>query len=584
MNIGKSTYNAIKRLFYNLRLRDKLFIMFLLVAILPLLVFGYYTQYTMKTELTNQTYAKMSATTAQINTNLESKLEAYTKISTILYLDNMLRYFLSHDYSGDYSLAVDAYQYFNNTINNILTTNPDIRSLTIYSNNNSLPLDGVFIQRLDNEFRQTLIYESLRHSYGNVRFLTRPSESGTPPMFTLTRWLNNYSLNYPYGALTINVLESTIFELMEKESKDKTVMIVDAQGSILSTKDKAMLNRNIAEFISNSFDGSREGRFDDTFLGEKVLVVYNTTKYGWKTISIIPYESFIAKAQAATTKIFTIVLISIGLAALLIYIAARLFTKRVEYLLQMIRRVEREDFNIAMPTLGQDEIGQLGLAFHNMAMQLNSLITEVYKKEIDKKEAEMNVLQAQINPHFLYNILASISSLAIRNGDQRINKMASELAKFYRISLSQGKSVLSIHEEIKLTQHYITIQQVRFDGLLRVYYDIDESVLPCPIVKLTLQPFVENCIHHAIWDDKLGINIIIKAYREGDDLILKVIDDGMGMKQTNTTALPEGDRKASGYGILNVDRRLKLMYGDAYGVTLYSRLGIGTTVEIRIPG
>ncbi|RCW47599.1 sensor histidine kinase [Paenibacillus prosopidis] len=125
---------------------------------------------------------------------------------------------------------------------------------------------------------------------------------------------------------------------------------------------------------------------------------------------------------------------------------------------------------------------------------------------------------------------------------------------------------------------------MRFTDLLRVHYQIEESVLPCPIVKLTLQPFVENCINHAIWDDKLGINIIIKAYREGPDILLKIIDDGMGMRRGNDCELPESGDTLSGYGIRNVDNRIKLLYGDSYGVTVYSRLGIGTTVTIRIPG
>jgi two-component system sensor histidine kinase YesM len=222
-----------------------------------------------------------------------------------------------------------------------------------------------------------------------------------------------------------------------------------------------------------------------------------------------------------------------------------------------------------------------------MSQRLSSLISDVYKKEIDKKEVEMNVLQAQINPHFLYNTLASISSLAIRNSDPRMNKMVTDLAKFYRISLNKGKNQISIHEEIQLTRYYVAIQEVRFADLIRVHYEIEDAVMPCPIVKLTLQPFVENAMNHAIWDDKLGINIIIKAYFEGTDIVLKVIDDGMGMRRQDGGGreLPaSGDTLLSGYGIRNVDNRIKLLYGDSYGISIFSRLGIGTTVTIRIPG
>lgn len=261
-----------------------------------------------------------------------------------------------------------------------------------------------------------------------------------------------------------------------------------------------------------------------------MLVVYNTTKFGWKSISLVPYSSFLTKANKTAKRILIFALISFGLMTLFIYATARQFTKRVDYLVGMIRRIEREEFDLFdIRPLGRDEIGQIGNVLRKMAQRLSNLISDVYKKEIDKREAEMNVLQAQINPHFLYNTLASISSLAIRNSDQRMNKMVTDLAKFYRISLNKGKNKLSIHEEIQLTRYYVAIQQVRFGELIRVHYQIEESVLPCPIVKLTLQPFVENAMNHAIWDDTLGINIMIKAYRDGHDIILKVIDDGMGM-------------------------------------------------------
>ncbi|CAN7735960.1 sensor histidine kinase [Paenibacillus sp. LjRoot153] len=575
MNIVKWFHN---KLFSRIRLREKLFIMFFFVAIIPLLSFVYYSHQTIKRELTDQTYANMATSLEQINLNLESKLDAYSKISSTLYMDNILRAYLIRDYSEDMGLFVDAYQYFNNTIKNVLTTNPGIQSLTVYTRNQTLPADNVYIKRWDSKFEQSHVYLSLANTFGDIRFVTQQTESGGIPTITLARLLN-YD-KYPYGILTINIPESDIYSLMAQESEDKSIFIVDAEGNIISSKDKRMLNMNLKSFIRDEFSESLEGKFNDRFNGENVFVAYNTTKFGWKIVSVIPYQSFMAKAQAATARSLTIALLNIFLSALLIYTASRIFTKRVEYLLKMIRRVEKEDFNVNMKSLGHDEIGQLGFAFNKMAKRINKLITEVYKKEIDKKEAEMNVLQAQINPHFLYNTLASISSLAIQNGDMRINKMVADLAKFYRISLNNGKNVLSIHEEITLTRYYIAIQQVRFAGLLRVHYNIEETVLPCPIVKLSLQPLVENCINHAIWDDKQGINIVIKAYRDGQDIVLKVIDDGMGIPSDEL----KEDFKMSGYGVQNIDHRIKLTFGNDYGVTFFSKLGIGTAVQIRIPG
>lgn len=583
----KKVTGWLTRPFNNLRLREKLFVMFLLGAIIPLVFFVLYSYQTIKSELSDQMYTNSVASVAQINSNLENKLDTYTKLSATLYLNNSLRAYLTNNYTEEPSLFVDAYQYINNTFSNMLTTNPDIHSMSIYINNDSLPADGIYIKRMDDAFKRSTTYRSLLNSYGNVRFVATPPVVDQPSMFTLTRMLNISNLDNAYGILTINILESDIFRLMEKETSEKTILIVNDSGLIMSAKDKNMLNRPLNQFVKEKFPSAREGRFDSSFNGEKMLVVYNTTKFGWKSISLVPYSSFLTKANKTAKRILIFALISFGLMTLFIYATARQFTKRVDYLVGMIRRIEREEFDLFdMRPLGRDEIGQIGNVLRKMAQRLSNLISDVYKKEIDKREAEMNVLQAQINPHFLYNTLASISSLAIRNSDQRMNKMVTDLAKFYRISLNKGKNKLSIHEEIQLTRYYVAIQQVRFGELIRVHYQIEESVLPCPIVKLTLQPFVENAMNHAIWDDTLGINIMIKAYRDGHDIILKVIDDGMGMHMRGHSGeeLPVSSDNLSGYGIRNVDNRIKLLYGESYGVSIYSRLGIGTTVTIRIPG
>lgn len=570
----------------NLRLREKLFVMFLLGAIIPLLFFVLYSYQTIKGELSDQMYTNTVASVAQINTNLENKLDGYTKLSATLYLDHTLRAYLTNNYSKDPSLFVDAYKYINNTFVNMLTTNPDLHSMEVYINNGSLPADGFYVKRIDEAFRESLIYRSLENTYGNVRFVTTPPDPDQPPMFTLARKLNVSDINSPYGILTLNVLESDIFRLMEKETADKTVLIVNERGIIMSARDKSMLSKPLGDYLQDELPEGGQGRFDSTYKDEKMLVVYNTTKYGWKSVSLVPYSSFLSKANETAKRILTFALVSLGVMAVLIYVTARLFTIRVEYLVKMVRRIEREEFELVdIRSLGRDEIGQLGNVLRKMTQRLNSLISDVYKKEIDKREAEMNVLQAQINPHFLYNTLASISSLAIRHSDDRIHKMVTDLAKFYRISLNKGKSKVSLSEELQLTRYYISIQQIRFADLLRVHYQIDESVLPCPVVKLTLQPFVENCINHAIWDDQQGINIVIKAFREGPDIVLQVIDDGMGIPRLSKSGLlPESGDLLTGYGIRNVDNRIKLMFGDSYGVSVFSRLGIGTAVTIRIPG
>lgn len=583
----RSIWKHLSLILMNMNLRRKLFAVFFVASILPLSLLMYFSYLSIRNELRDQSYAAMISTTAQVNANLQNKLDNYLKISNSLFLDGTLRNYLTRTYI-DSSQYLEPYNYFDNLIGSVRTSNPEISAITIYTANRSLPKDNVLIKPLDENLKGDEVLESLGNTYGNALFLTFPSGEQQAPRLVLARLLNNYSLNFPYGILVMDIQESDIYSLVEKEDATKSIYIVDSEGNIISSKDKSLLGRPLQTQLPESFPQESSGKFDSTYRGEPVLVVYNTLNNGWKTVTIVPYRNFSSLAKSAASSLMPIAIICIALAILLIYTTAGLFTRRVIYLLRIIRRAERNEFTSTMQVMGNDEIGQLSQAFNIMSSRINSLINEVYKKEIARQEIEMKVLQAQINPHFLYNTLASISSLSIKYDDSRIHKMVGELAKFYRISLNKGKHIISVSEELNLTRHYLAIQQIRFSGLLHVHYQIEDRILPKQIVKLTLQPFIENCINHAIWDVEARLNIILRGYSLGGDIVLEVIDDGMGMPPGKAATILEdisdgSSESLSGYGIANVNRRLKLLFGDPYGVTIFSALGIGTQVIIRIP-
>ncbi|MEK4435111.1 MULTISPECIES: cache domain-containing sensor histidine kinase [Paenibacillus] len=568
--------------FVDLSFRSKLFLVFVLVTIIPMMLLVYFSFELTKSKLTEQLYINMMNSTAQITKNLENKLDSYEHISASIYLDNRLANYLTTEYQDDPSY-LDVYNYIGNRIDTIMAAYPDFDSAFIYSDNPSLPKDNYYIKPITPEVEETELVQKLKQSYGNIIHLSSPQTADGPAMFTLARLLNNNSNQYPYGMLVFQISESVIYSLMEKEAGGKDIFIMNDQGVILSSADKKLINTRLPELLDQQFDDSLSGRFDTTYQGVKALAVYNTLKNGWKTVSIFPYESIIKDAKSLSQLMIKVSLAFIGVALLLIYITASLFSKRIRTLIRMIRRIERGDFT---PTheeqLGSDEIGQLHFAFQQMTIRLRSLITEVYQKELQSKEAELDLLQAQINPHFLYNTLGSISSLAIKHQDPQIQEMVLNLAKFYRISLNKGKSVLTINEELKLTQSYNAIQLIRFKGQLNFIYTIDQAILPYSTVKLALQPFVENAIIHAVWNQERPLNIHIKGVFENDSIILSVMDDGMGMSRETLLSLLE-DKPGRGYGISNVDRRIKLKFGENYGVHVYSRLGAGTTVQIILP-
>ncbi|TDL69282.1 sensor histidine kinase [Paenibacillus amylolyticus] len=568
--------------FVNLSFRSKLFMVFVLVTIIPMMLLVYFSYELTKTKLTEQIYINMTNSTAQITKNLENKLDSYEHISASIYLDNRLANYLTNEYQDDPSY-LDVYNYIGNRIDTVMAAYPDFDSAFIYSDNPSLPKDNYYIRPITPEVQDTELFHKLQQSYGNIIHLSTPQTENGPAMFTLARLLNNNSNQYPYGMLVFQISESVIYSLMEKEAGGKDIFIINDKGMILSSADKQLINTSLPELLHQNLDETPSGRFDTTYQGVKALAVYNTLKNGWRTVSIFPYDSIIKDAKSLSQLIIKISLGFIGVALLLIYITASLFSNRIRTLIRMIRRIERGDFN---PTheeqMGSDEIGQLHFAFEQMTTRLKSLVTEVYQKELQSKEAELDLLQAQINPHFLYNTLGSISSLAVKHQDPQIQDMVLHLAKFYRISLNKGKSILTINEELKLTKSYNAIQLIRFKGKLNIIYTIDQSILPYSTVKLALQPFVENAVIHALWNQDRPLNIHIKGVIENNSIILSVIDDGMGMRREKLEALFE-EKEGRGYGISNVDRRIKLKFGEYYGVKVYSKLGMGTTVQIRLP-
>ncbi|MDQ6418407.1 sensor histidine kinase [Paenibacillus sp. LHD-117] len=556
-----------RRIMTNRRLRSKLFFVYLLVTILPITFFVFYSYQTIKDQLIRQATLNVGNTIDQINNNIENKLDIYAQNATLIYLDTQLRDYLLNRYSKNDISKLDAYDYINQTLYKILAMNPNLLSITIYTDNQTLHSDGLFIKHMD-ELPAKLVTQSL-HAEGRITHFYSGDEAAGERVVTLARSLNYLSLNFPYGILTMNVSEREIYSLIEKESKNKTIIVSDQDGNVITSDRSSAGIQNISELMTEENDSS--------------IVIQKPLLNGWQTTVVLPYEELLTQAKAASGKMLTISLACIFAAIILIYGTSQLMTKRFEILLNQIRKVERGSFDLTFPAMGHDEVGQLSFALKKMALKIQELIQDVYKKEVLKNEAEMTSLQAQITPHFLYNSLASISALAAMSNNDQVYRMAEDLARFYRISLNKGKKTITIGQEIKLTEHYLSIQKTRFQGLFRVHYDLDESLFPYTTLKLIVQPFIENCINHAIWDDDSGINILIKLRSEGEDLLLSVIDDGMGMARDVYERLLTATDQQAGYGIYNVDKRIRLAYGERYGVSVYSRLGIGTSVQIRVP-
>lgn len=301
----------------------------------------------------------------------------------------------------------------------------------------------------------------------------------------------------------------------------------------------------------------------------------------WSLIAAIPYDALTADATRVRNLTLLVCGISFIVMCVLGFFITKYFSLRVKRIVSMILSFRNGEFSQRISYKGHDEFSQIASAFNGMADNIQSLIQEVYVSNLNKKEAELEALQAQINPHFLYNTLSSINSLANLGEIGKLSRMVSGLARFYRLTLNDGNMDIAIEKEVEQVQAYIDIQGIKYGNRFSVSCDIQEEILRCQTIKLILQPFVENILKHAWYEEKLHIRIT--GCREGDDVVFRIIDNGVGMSRETLHSLFNPGNGSRGYGIRNVDERIKLHFGMAYGVDIFSGKGIGTTVRITIP-
>ncbi|MEA3337206.1 MAG: sensor histidine kinase [Chloroflexota bacterium] len=254
--------------------------------------------------------------------------------------------------------------------------------------------------------------------------------------------------------------------------------------------------------------------------------------------------------------------------------------------------IAQNDLQVLMAGDNADEITELGMSFNIMIGRIRELLDAKVKEQENLKKSELRALQAQINPHFLYNTLDTIIWMAEARKTEEVVEIVGALSSFFRISLSKGEDWIPLRDEIQHVQSYLIIQKMRYRDILDYSIEVDPGILDCTVLKLMLQPLVENALYHGIKNRRAGGRIVVRGRRlDGDQIRLEVADDGAGFtsyKLTRVLEEIEGDgetdgQRESGFGLGNVNRRVKLYYGRQYGVSIDSEYGVGTRAAILIP-
>lgn len=335
---------------------------------------------------------------------------------------------------------------------------------------------------------------------------------------------------------------------------------------------------------------SDSGYFLKRISGQNLFIAYDKSAFtGWTYVNILPHGSIFRKISLLRS----IMLLIFGLLfCSTVYLSMRLaqsLTRPIEDLTLKMKRIENGQFEMDKDETAvcerNDEIGVLQRDFTIMIQKIDTLIKDDYTKQILIKDAQLKALQAQINPHFLYNTLDSINWMAKLNQQRDISVMVESLGNLLRSAISGKEPIITLKEEVQLLKDYLTIQKMRFGDRLQFQLEIDQQWLSLKIPKLTLQPIVENSINYGL-ENTLGIcRITVKAVPDSDCLNITVIDNGPGIPDELLKKLAQGEvkPKGSGIGLQNIDHRIKLIFGEEFGLSVTSELGVGTKVLIRIP-
>lgn len=304
---------------------------------------------------------------------------------------------------------------------------------------------------------------------------------------------------------------------------------------------------------------------------------------GWEIYLYKPYSDIRASISNIANGVIMIIIVCVLLLCMIIPLLSGSVANRLEHLTYRIQKINLDNLEEKIGGEGKDEVGILISNINKMLGRIHSLIDEVYKTKLAKKRFELKALQAQINPHFLYNTMSLINCQAILVGQKEISELSQAISNFYRTALNKGKDTIFVRDELENTKAYLYIQSVMHNHNFDIEYDIDEAVYTEKIINLILQPLVENAIEHGI-DCKINGergHLFISAKKKEEKVIFTVEDNGAGIPENKTDTLLQTG--TSGYGIKNVNDRIQLLYGSAYGITIHSREGQGTKVEICIP-
>lgn len=581
----------------NMKVQQKMILIYGVVGFVPIVILFLFCLAKMNQILTDRETTNIRSFLYQSREQMDNQLTIYNNLSDYISFNQSVAQVLGWKSTSENELhgleeesGYELYEQVTSVVDPLLNSihyfHEDVEVATIYTGNNTVK-HGTMLAPIT-EAQEMFWYEDVVNTQNILWYV-----DGKDKEVFSVRKMPMLEKNDVLGIFYLKVNYETLFQGFDQSLYHNFgVFVIDERNNLIygkndfdeKNKKNQLQYEQLEKYIKNMDSDNAVVTIREQ--DKKYLVVReDSNKAGWTIVFYMPSELIVGPTQPLKAlTVFTMVLAVVA-AGIALVAFSRLIGNRLRKLQTMMNEVEEGRLDIEVVNINDngDEIDDLFRSFGKMIRQINILIGEVYQGEIRQKQYEMKALQAQINPHFLYNSLSLINWKAIEAEQTDISKITLALSTFYRTSLNKGGNLLRVADEINNCKSYLEIQLYMHDYEFEVEFCVEEEILDCETINLILQPLVENAIEHGIdlKEDGGRGKLIISGSHEEDAIILKVEDNGVGIEPERAAEMLSMQSK--GYGVRNVNERIKLQYGDDYGLQVKSELEKGTIVSIRLP-
>ena len=576
--------------FQRISIRDTIFIYFTVSALVMFLLIGVSVYGRLTGQLSATMQKENQALINQVNLSLDAYLRTVMKLSDSLYYGVIKNVDLLR--KGET---------VNSEITLLYDNNKDsVSNIALLSGDGELLL-AVPAARLKNDmdvtgqewFKDALEHpENLHFSMPHVQYIFDNGENQYRWVITLSRAVEiTKGTSTAQGVLLIDMSYASLQYMLDNTplGNQGYLYLMSGDGELIYHPQMQLIDAGLKEENTQAASAYGDGNYQETWQGKDRDVIVKTVGYtGWKIIGVSPEHGFtLNEVKTRLFLVFVVAFFLFLLAVINAYISSKI-TAPIQELEKSVNALEEGELDTQVYTGGSYEIQHLGRSIGGMARRIKALMNDIVAEHESKRKSEFDTLQSQINPHFLYNTLDIIVWMIENEQKQEAVKVVTALARFFRISLSKGRSIIPVRDELEHVRNYLTIQQKRFKNKFIYQIEAQEEVLSLASLKLMLQPLVENAIYHGMEFMDGDGEITVKVERNEDRLCFTIADNGLGMTKEQVEGLLTGEtrsasKKGSGIGVKNVNERIRLYFGEDYGLEIFSEPDEGTAIQICLP-